>query len=262
MQVDGITAPIEELATLAITSAESPFKTNNQATNTAFNAPPPAIANNAAPPATIPKPGAVPANLAALAAEHPRPYVPDWDAVHEAYQAWEGETQPTQAYDPHIDAPIFSPEGSNGGGEEGHDVEVESATPVGSEWSVVSDGSGDWDSEDDINELYPLPESVPDPQGRMELYRRWWEGLVIGGWCDYCSSEAVILRPLRDFASGLYLKACCECGNREEVDMYGLVPECKDAYTQTCDQDMLALSRGDRLMGVRNTARLGPRWGM
>ena len=116
MQVDGITAPIEELATLAITSAESPFKTNNQAANTAFNAPPPAIANNAAPPATIPKPGAVPANLAALAAEHPRPYVPDWDAVHEAYQAWEGETQPTQAYDPHMDSPIFSPEGSNGGG--------------------------------------------------------------------------------------------------------------------------------------------------
>ena len=117
--------------------------------------------------------------------------------------------------------------------------------------------------EDDIWRAYPnhaIFTQPPESTLRDNFYRRWWEGLKVEGICNNCTSDTTVMRPLENFSTGIFLKACMACGHREEVTEQGFVPYEKNAMTQTTPADFQAVEGRERLLGVRNTANLKAPW--
>ena len=123
----------------------------------------------------------------------------------------------------------------------------------------IEDEDSDWDSEDDMAEVYPFVHHFPWTEFRAErnaFTERFSTGRVDSE-CSNCGGMATIMRPLVDFSTNVYLKTCIQCAWREEVDQWGEVPSTKDGFSETTEADFFTILQGKRLRGVRQTATLG-----
>ena len=133
---------------------------------------------------------------------------------------------------------------------------------------IWEDASSEWEEEREEILAKIAEPSSPPPQGAIvpnlaerlaqrKPQHRWLGLRVENIYCDSCGKTGCMhFRPLQWVGTNpneIFRRECFECGERMEVNRWGVVPKTKDAQCQATEEDFKNLNYLSRW--VRNSAR-------